>query len=700
MKKRILLLAAMFLLAASSLFGQSATKDFTINVLPAAGGGTGGNPQIPAAAPAWFSIPNSSIQSLCPPYAEIQATEGCKAVMADWSGAWLDTKRNHFVIHGGGHTGYYGNEVYSINLTVNPMVKSLLRDATHGASLTAPAACGDTNADGNPNSVHNYSGMAYLAVTDKYIRQGGSKANCGSFTDATWLYNPNTNTFAASSHNNHEGSSGSPGAIAYDPTTQKVYEGVHNTGDFVTYDPVTDLWSTLGTFTLPCNVGTSHTSAIDEGRRLYFCIGAGAFDKVSLVSPFTVTHMSGTATGCSAIINDSAPGFAYYQPRREMVGWAGGNTVYHYNPDTNTCTPQTVTGGPTVNQGNGTYGRWQYDPYSGVFLYASDIFTNLIALRLDSADTVANLDLQARCALAAAIVCRGFDSDPEYVIVSGTHDVGNHVSADTGNFWHRDTTTYASGGSSAKVTVPAKSGSNTGGEFWQPFCGVAAGGSCPVGSTTHFGNGTTMWFSYMLKIEQGVLNQHPKDGSGTATYFKQHIVADADNGSCTLTQHVIVNLFDDGHHVGYSACGADPFQVSSASGLLDQQGENNVDLGQAQNTGYNCIHNTTANCLLYADIAGIWVNYTCMVQIGTLGTATSNIKCWAQLPGDEQREFINIKNHTLQASAPDPFFSEIFLTHYYTNRDPNTTFGNDSFVHYDELIVAANPIPPRRAPVF
>src|SRR5205807_7625360 len=65
-----------------------------------------------------------------------------------------------------------------------------------------------------------------------------------------------------------------------------------------------------------------------------------------------------------------------------MVGSAGGNTAYLYNPDTDSCSTATYTGGPTTIQGNGTYGRFAYSPALGVFVVANSIDTNVYSLRL------------------------------------------------------------------------------------------------------------------------------------------------------------------------------------------------------------------------------------------------------------------------------------------------------------------------------
>jgi hypothetical protein len=359
--------------AAGNTSGQSAGTSATTSASSGGGG-------IPSAL-GWYDIPNTKIRPLCPPYSDIQENTGCVAVMSAWNGGLFDTKRNRFIIHGGGHNDYAGNEVYAIDLNANPIVPVLVHDASHGAAISNLGTCPHTFSDGNPVSVHSYGGLVYLPNQDIYLRQGGSRANCGFFTDYTWSYDPTGNTW--SSVNNHEDGKGSPPVVAYDPVTGKVYDGVHNTGDFEAYDPTTKIWTVLGTFTLPCSATQStQTAAIDPVSRFYFCIGDGEFKKTSLTAPYTVTNLTSTATGCSAVINATGPGWVYDPVQKLIVGWAGGNTAYLYDPAANSCSSVTYPGGPTNVQPNGTYGRFQYSPQSGVFVVANTIDTDVYSLRL------------------------------------------------------------------------------------------------------------------------------------------------------------------------------------------------------------------------------------------------------------------------------------------------------------------------------
>ena len=75
-------------------------------------------------ASAGASSATPSSQSVCPDpakYPDIQANEGCSGVINDWSGGIADEKRNRLLIWGGGHRGYFGNEVYALDLNAHVM---------------------------------------------------------------------------------------------------------------------------------------------------------------------------------------------------------------------------------------------------------------------------------------------------------------------------------------------------------------------------------------------------------------------------------------------------------------------------------------------------------------------------------------------------------------------------------------------------
>ena len=66
--------------------------------------------------------------------------------------------------------------------------------------------------------------------------------------------------------------------------------------------------------------------------------------------------------------NSNNPGLAYDSKRHVIGAWVGGNTVYLYNAQTDTCEAATASGGPAAPQPGGTFGRFAYSPNLDSFI--------------------------------------------------------------------------------------------------------------------------------------------------------------------------------------------------------------------------------------------------------------------------------------------------------------------------------------------
>src|SRR5262249_6894573 len=126
----------------------------------------------------WFAIPNTKIRSVCPPdnfggsgYA---FTSNCEAVIDAWNGGVFDTSRNRFIIWGGGHHDYSGNEIYSLDMNTWALSR------VTNPAIPVATACPESLAGGTqPNSRHTYGGIQYLPNVDKMFVFGGGLATCG-----------------------------------------------------------------------------------------------------------------------------------------------------------------------------------------------------------------------------------------------------------------------------------------------------------------------------------------------------------------------------------------------------------------------------------------------------------------------------------------------------------------------------------------
>jgi hypothetical protein len=326
----------------------------------------------------WYELPETQLAPHCPSDPAIQGTSGCKSVIEAWNGGIADTKRNRLIIWGGGHNDYFGNEVYALDL--NNLTMSRLNDPSPVTNL---ASCPEAYSDGRPSSRHTYNGLAYMSRLDKMFIYGGGKSDCGFLSTGTWTLDVDRLQWASMDPHDGDTPANTPGVVAdYDPNSGVVF--LSDRTNFLRYDPVKNTYTRL--HSLP-DVDYHLTGVIDSGRKLFFMMGGPGQLWVIDIKPgskYAPQDWSHATHGCDALSKAPYPGLAYVPERQVIVGWAGGDTVYVFNPDTKTCTSETYPGGPGPAQPNGTLGRFRYFPALGVFSIVNDWKQNAFTLRLSS----------------------------------------------------------------------------------------------------------------------------------------------------------------------------------------------------------------------------------------------------------------------------------------------------------------------------
>jgi len=332
--------------------------------------------------PGWWEIPNTRLASVCPDIPELHGVEGCSAILADWAGGLADTKRNRLLLWGGGHNGYFGNEWYALDL--NKLTMQRLTEPSTGSGIANLRDCPEAYSDGKPNARHTYNGLQYLPKQDLYFLLGGGLSPCGYFSNVIWTFDPVSLTWTRKNPKIHPtpAQNGSLPMTAVDSTTGMIYEVEVNAGLFWQYDAVADNWKNLGEVSACAKLNM--TASIDASRKLYYCIGNNSFSKISLTGSHAAKTLRGM--GCDDLVAASAPGFDFDGSQNRMVGWAGGNAVYIYDADTDSCAAKVFTGGPGQEQQAGTYGRFRYFPAPGVFALVNDWKQNAFVLRLSQPD--------------------------------------------------------------------------------------------------------------------------------------------------------------------------------------------------------------------------------------------------------------------------------------------------------------------------
>jgi hypothetical protein len=333
--------------------------------------------------PGWYEIPSTQIAPLCPSNPAVEGNTGCRAVISAWNGGIADTIGNRLILWGGGHNDYFGNELYALDL--NTLTMSRLTDPSAPTNVND---CPEAYPDGRPSARHTYNGLAYLPHQNSMFAYGGSKSVCGGMSDATWAFDLATLNWRKTEPHGIDRPANNPGVVAdYDPNSGMVF--LSDTLSFFRYDPAANKYQKLNSLR---GVDYHLSGVIDPVRKLFFMIGGPAQFWAIDIQPgsrFALQDWARKVHGCDALLHANSPGLAYDLDSKQIVGWAGGDTVYLFDPDTRTCTAETHTAGPGPAQPNGTFGRFRYFPSLGVFALVNGWKQNAFLLRLSSTNGVA-----------------------------------------------------------------------------------------------------------------------------------------------------------------------------------------------------------------------------------------------------------------------------------------------------------------------
>ena len=342
-----------------------------------------GSGAIPTTA-GWFQIPNTQLNSVCAAtngFAQVSGNTGCSAIVGAWNSGAFDTKRNRLLIWGGGHTDYYGNELYSLDL------RDLTINRLNAPGLPIASGCTESIAGGTqPNSRHTYDGLEYMENVDRLFVFSGSLA-CGAGTGGqdTWTLDLATMRWQLMSPAGVAPKGDMGMLTAYDRNTGRVY--VHDRMHLYAYDFATNTYTRISSQT--ASMGYTLTATIDPKRNLFLVIGYDRNASAGRVYAYDLSAAPGTAmmqtwstSGGAGIVSDAWIGLAYHPPTDRIVAWNGDNTVYSLNPDTKQWSTVTLTGGPGPLGSHGTIGRWNYSPSSDVFVVVNRTDQNGFTFRL------------------------------------------------------------------------------------------------------------------------------------------------------------------------------------------------------------------------------------------------------------------------------------------------------------------------------
>lgn len=324
----------------------------------------------------WHRILGASLRPQCPSNEAIQGTTGCRAVIEAWNGGVADTKRDQLIFWGGGHTDYYGNEVYALDLR-----KGVITRLTGPSPVTNVNDCPEAYVDGNPSSRHTYGGLVYVPSEDAMFTFGGSKASCGSMSTAIWRFKIGEKKWTSMERRRGDSLYYTPGITAdFDAPTETVI--VSDRQDLFRYDPQKNELKRVGR--LP-EVDYHLTGVIDPAHRLFLMIGyPGQFWAVE-IDPrrkYAVHDWARGVHGCEKLLRAPYPGLAYDAKRNVIVGWMGGDSVVLFDATQRKCEEQAYPDGPGPAHETGTSGRFRYFPSLDLFALIYDWNDEAYILRL------------------------------------------------------------------------------------------------------------------------------------------------------------------------------------------------------------------------------------------------------------------------------------------------------------------------------
>ena len=309
----------------------------------------------------WYSVPNTKMESVFP-NPDPGGVGGPAMVIEAWSGGAYDPVANRVLLWGGGHSDYYGNEVYAFN--IDDLSWQRLTDPSK------PRLNSESNSDGTPTSRHTYNGLDFISHANRLFGRGGSRAGDGWEVRWTWTFDPSVQSWQSMDAAGNAPGGGLGNAAAYDPMSKRIYFGCN--------DPNSGLYS----YDFDKNSWTKHNSdyfyyrtmAVDPKRGLLVVVGEGE-TLVYDVKNNNYTKQTWNTNGSSEIAGASNPGLTYDSKDDKIVAWNGA-AVYFLNTETRSWTKKNPSGSPGRTS-TGIFGRWRYIPTENVFVAISSAEKNV-----------------------------------------------------------------------------------------------------------------------------------------------------------------------------------------------------------------------------------------------------------------------------------------------------------------------------------
>jgi hypothetical protein len=328
----------------------------------------------------WYEIPETHMRDVDLPFGDPHGDQG--AIIGAVSGGAYDTKRERYIVWGGGGTDIWRNEVTVFDMNTYTWIR--LNDPND-----FPPG-GDGNAfniahydDGAPVSRHSFCLVQYLPdPIDRLYVGGGEVSGFGGlpFLDnQTYLFNFDTLTWTPGVSTVSTGF----GSLAAVDTDNRVWQ---HGGGAAPANKLSEIDVVAQTATEHVDFGVFYgydaTSDLDPVRHQLVAVGNMETRVWDLDNPDDPS-VSLATSGDTGIEDAKGPGLAYHPPTGLFVAWAGGPDSYALDRSTNTWTR--MPGHGSVNPGpqttRGTFNRWRYIPSKNVFIVVNSVDLNVFVYR-------------------------------------------------------------------------------------------------------------------------------------------------------------------------------------------------------------------------------------------------------------------------------------------------------------------------------
>ncbi|MFK7885294.1 MAG: hypothetical protein AB8G16_00385 [Gammaproteobacteria bacterium] len=320
------------------------------------------------AAMAWEQVPNTRLDQInpCPgDRCDYSGNLGFKAVVEAWNGAALDQKESRLYVYGGGHTDYWGNEVYELDLV-----------AWNWTRLSEPSPPGDDffdeaaersgrMPDGSPRVPHTYDSLVFDPEQRALLAIGAVGTSPNSIAG-----HRHVERFDVASTRWREPLAAADvsgyflGGTALDPKTGLVWIHTSGAGQLASFDPVINRW----------------TNYIRSARFKNFSLSAGGNELLMLggCGRRRCNHWLHDLTrpdsdprdlsGLADIARSEGPGLTYNSKLGKFAAYVDG-VLYHIDT-AGSGSYEAVAKGPASTL-RGVFGRFAYVPAKNAYVYVA-----------------------------------------------------------------------------------------------------------------------------------------------------------------------------------------------------------------------------------------------------------------------------------------------------------------------------------------